>query len=187
MGYQAVVIGASTGSFQALKIILPYLSSDFSLPVIIVVHRHRHSNTNFEHQLSQFSSIQVLQAEPQLPISGPSIFVAPPNYHLLIEEGRTFSLSLEKPVHFARPSIDITFETAAQVYGSGLIGVILTGANEDGSYGLTEIKKKGGVTIVQSPESAAVSEMPTAAINRSAPHKVLAVEEIGPFLNTLDS
>ena len=174
--YQAVVIGASSGGFQALKEILIRLSPDFEPSIIIVIHRHRSSSINFEQQLNQFSPLEVHQASQQQPIKNATIYIAPPNYHLLIEEDHTFSLSVERHINFARPSIDVTFESAADVYQNRLVGIILTGANNDGSAGLKEIKKKGGLTIAQTPESAEITEMPKAAIDLVSPHKILPLE-----------
>jgi len=110
------------------------------------------------------------------------VYIAPPNYHLMIEEDRTFSLSIDEPVNFARPSIDVLFETAAEVYGQGLIGVILTGANDDGSFGLKRIKDHGGLCIVQHPDTAEVEAMPRSAIATTDVDHILPIDGMGPFL-----
>lgn len=185
-GYEAIIIGGSAGAFKVIRGILSQLKPDFGMPIIVVVHRHRHSNTDFEKQLSRDCTLEVRQAEMHMAISGAQVYVAPPDYHLLLEENRTFSLSLEAPVNFARPSIDVTFESAAQVYGNRLIGIILTGANPDGSEGLYITKQRGGYTIVQSTESSESREMPRSAINRVSPHKIIDADSIGNFLNTFE-
>jgi len=113
------------------------------------------------------------------------IYIAPPNYHLLVEEDKTLSLSTNKHVNFARPSIDVLFETAADVFGEKLVGIILTGANEDGSRGLKKIKESGGLTIVQDPDTAAVDTMPKAAIASTKVDYILPLENIGPFICSL--
>lgn len=183
--YESVIIGGSTGAFRVIESILAQLTGDFSLPIIIIVHRHRHSNTEFEKQLAKRNPLNVIQVELMQPIENGNVYVAPPNYHLLIEEDRTFSLSLEGPVNYARPSIDVTFQSAAHVYGNRLIAILLTGANRDGSVGLESIKKRGGFTIVQSPQSAEATEMPEAAIRQVSPDRILSGGEIGVFLSRL--
>jgi two-component system chemotaxis response regulator CheB len=115
------------------------------------------------------------------------VYVAPPNYHLLIEDDGTFSMSVEGAVNYARPSVDVVFESAAEVYGQGLIGVILTGANKDGSLGLKKIKEAGGLVIVQTPETSEAADMPRAAIAAVNPDYVLPLEKIGPLLRKLES
>ena len=114
------------------------------------------------------------------------IYLAPPGYHLMIEEDKTFSLSVDSPVNFARPSIDVLFETEADAYGARLVGVILTGANSDGSRGLKKIKDSGGLVLVQDPESAEAATMPRAAVEGTEVDYVLPLEEIGPFLNRMN-
>ena len=129
--------------------------------------------------------LQVKQAEEKESIQGGTVYIAPPNYHLLIEDDHTFSLSVDNAVNYARPSIDVLFESAADVYGSDLIGVILTGNNDDGSQGLKKIKRNGGLTIVQTPESAEADGMPQAALEAVIPEYMLSLEAIGPLLNAL--
>ena len=182
--YIALVIGASAGALGALNTILSVLSADFELAVILVVHRHPDSNNYMEEFLNSNCMLQVKQAEEKESIQGGTVYIAPPNYHLLIEDDRTFSLSVDSAVNYARPSIDVLFESAADVYGSDLIGVILTGNNDDGSQGLKKIKKNGGLTIVQTPESADADGMPRAAIEVAKPERVMSLEAIGPFFNT---
>ena len=185
--YKAIVIGASTGGMSALKIILSALPSNFALSVIIVMHRHKDTDGYLEKSLDNECKMCVKQADEKEEIRGGVVYVAPPNYHLLIEDNCTFSMSVEGVVNYARPSVDVVFESAADVYGQRLIGVILTGANRDGSQGLRKIKEAGGLTIVKSPETSEVADMPEAAIAAVKPDHVLPLENIGYFLRKLES
>jgi two-component system chemotaxis response regulator CheB len=175
----------SAGGLKALRAILPSLPSDFTLSVIIVVHRHKDSDDHLERSLNNACEINVKQADEKEHIKDGMVYFGPPNYHLLIEDDYTFSLSQGQVVNYARPSIDIMFESAAYVYGPKLIGIALTGANDDGSQGLKKIKMAGGLAIVQAPETAEVDVMPMAAIAAVEPDHILSLEEIGPFLNRL--
>jgi two-component system chemotaxis response regulator CheB len=172
---------------SALKTILSALPSNFTLSVIIVMHRHKDTDGYLEQSLDNECKIRVKQADEKEEIRGGVVYVTPPNYHLLIEDNGTFSMSVEGVVNYARPSVDVVFESAADVYGQRLIGIILTGANNDGSQGLKKIKEAGGLTIVQSPETSEVAEMPEAAIAAVKPDYVLPLENIGPFLRKLES
>ncbi len=183
--YKAIVIGVSAGGFKALKTILSNLPSDFALSVIIVLHRHSDSDNHLERSLNDICKIRVKQANEKEGVKDGVVYVAPPNYHLLIEDDKTFSLSVEGAVNYARPSIDVLFESAAYAYGSELIGIVLTGSNKDGSQGLKRIKETGGLTIVQSPETADFSDMPRAAIAAVELDHILPLNQIGPFLRKL--
>ena len=134
--FEAVVIGVSTGGVAALKIILGSLPADFPLPVIIVSHISPDSDNGLSLLLDSYSPLRVKEADEQEAIVSGTVYLAPPNYHLLVERGRTLALSIDPPVNYARPSVDVLFETAAEEYGQSLIGVILTGAGSDGSTGL---------------------------------------------------
>lgn len=183
--YKAVVIGVSAGGMTALDTILPKLPKDFCLPLIIVSHRHPNSDDYFERHLDEKCAVPVKQADQREKITPGTVYVAPPNYHLLIEDDLTFSLSLEAPVHFARPSVDVLFQSAADAYGPQLIGIVMTGANDDGSRGLKKIKEMGGLTVVQDPKSAEIPQMPRAAIAAANPHYILPLREIPGFLTGL--
>ena len=185
--YKVIVIGVSTGGTQALKTILSVLPSQFALSVVVVMHRHKDADGYLEQLLNNECKIRVKQADEKEKIKAGVVYVAPPNYHLLIEDDGTFSMSIAGAVNYARPSVDVVFESAAEVYGKGLIGVILTGANKDGSQGLKKIKEAGGLAIVQTPETSEVSEMPGAAIAAVKPDYVLPLEKIGPLLRKLES
>lgn len=183
--YSAAVIGVSAGGLAALEKILPVLDKDFSMPVFIVQHISPHSESYLPTHFNTRCKIRVKEAEDKEFAEQSVVYFAPPNYHLLLEMERTLALSLEERVNFSRPSIDVLFETAAAAYGSELIGIILTGANGDGAQGLAAVKTRGGLTIVQSPESAEVPTMVRAALNATEVDHILELEEIAPLLNAL--
>lgn len=180
--YEAVVIGVSAGGMEALEIILPSLPGDYKLPVIIVQHMHPNSDNFLAVHLNKKCQISVKEAEDKETIKAGIAYVAPPDYHLMIEEDRSFSLCISEKVNHARPAIDVLFETAADAYGSKLIGIILTGANTDGSQGLKRVKERGGLAIVQDPVSAAIDAMPRGAIAATDVDHVIPLAQIGPFL-----
>ena len=179
-----VVVGASTGGLKALQILLSALPAEFPLPITIVQHRGSDSESGLSEFLRGWSKLPVKEPEDKEPIVSGHAYLAPRDYHLLIESG-SFALSTDSPVAYARPSIDVLFESAADEYENGVIGVILTGANRDGARGLSKIKARGGVTIVESPASAARREMPEAAIARTTVDWILPLPEIGPRLEEL--
>ncbi|ALG66844.1 chemotaxis protein CheB [Beggiatoa leptomitoformis] len=180
--FQAVVIGSSAGGIKALSAVLRVLPSNFSLPILIVQHLHPESDSYIVNILSNCTSLRVKQADEKETIMSGVIYIAPPNYHLLVEENKTLSLSIDSPVNFSRPSVDVLFETASYAYRDRLIGIILTGANSDGSLGVRKIKNMGGYVIVQSPETAEAKAMPQAAIAATKVDKVLPIEHIGSYL-----
>lgn len=180
--YSAIVIGVSAGGMHALSVILPELPEDFPLPVIVVQHMVPDADDYLVNLLDERSSIAVKEAQGGERITGGHVYLAPPDYHLLIELDRTFGLSQDCLVNCARPSIDALFESAADAYGDGLVGVILTGANEDGTRGLKRLKERGGLTIVQNPVTAESNCMPRSALEAIEVDYVLELEDIGPFL-----
>jgi len=180
--FEAIVIGSSAGGIKALISVLSALPSEFSLPIIIVQHLHPHSESYLARILEAKCSLPVKQADEKEPIKNGVVYIAPPNYHLLIEEDRTFSLSLEGHINFARPSVDVLFESAIYAYRHKLIAIILTGANHDGSQAVKKIKRNGGYVIVQEPSTAEADAMPKAAIAAAPVDKVLPLEQIGPYL-----
>ncbi len=183
---KAIVIGSSAGGLQALKTIFFLLGSDFSIPIIVVQHISPHSDNYITTYLNRICKIKVKEANEKEMIENGIIYFSPPNFHLLIEENFTFSLSTEDRVNFARPSIDVLFETAAFAYGKMLVGIVLTGANNDGAIGLRKIKKRGGITIVQDPKSAEVNAMPNSAIKESKIDYILSLENIAELLINMD-
>ena len=180
--YEVIVIGGSAGSMTALVELLPGFPADFPVPLVIAVHLHpRQDNAHIE-RLASHCALRVKEADEKESIQAGSVYLAPPNYHLLIENDRTFSLSIDERVNYARPAIDVLFETAAQVYGSRTIGVVLTGANNDGANGLRLIKERGGLAIVQDPRTAESTFMPQAALEATSVDHMLSVPEIGKLL-----
>lgn len=180
--YRAVVIGCSAGGLDALSVVLPSLPATFSVPIVIVQHINPRAMSRLHLLLERKCAIDVREADEKIkPRPGVAYFV-PPNYHLLLELDGTFSLSVDERVNYSRPAIDVTFETAAEVYGSALIGVVMTGASADGSRGLARIKALGGYTIVQDPKEAQSAVMPESAIRVAQPHAVLPLRDIGPML-----
>jgi two-component system, chemotaxis family, protein-glutamate methylesterase/glutaminase len=180
--YQAVVIGASAGGMKAIRKLLEELPETFMLPVIIVEHLSPRSENYWIKVLKKECKIAVKEADEKEKIKKSTVYVAPPGYHLLVEKDFTFTLTSDERVNYSRPSIDVLFETASDAYKNTLVGIILTGANADGAEGLKKIKKAGGLTIVQSPETAEVDAMPLAAIKRAKPDYVLDIKEIADLL-----
>jgi len=183
--YKAIVAGVSAGGLSALSGILKGLPSDYPVPIIVVQHRAKDQKDLLEEVLQGKCEIRIKQADEKEKIETGFVYTAPPDYHLLIENDKTFSLSSDEPVHFSRPSIDVLFETAATVFGDTLIGIILTGANNDGAAGIVAIKKNGGLTIAQDPAEAQFPFMPEAAIQTKAVQHVLTLSEINNFLSKI--
>ena len=180
--YDLIVVGASWGGLFALRDLLAGLPDGFRTPIAIAQHRSPESTHDaFVDLLGHFSPVPVTEASDKEPIEPGHVYVAPPDYHLLVEQGR-FALSTEAKVRFSRPSIDVLFESAADAYGSQVAGVILTGSNADGARGLQAIQRRGGLAIVQDPATAERSEMPRAALDAVPSARVLALEDIAPVL-----
>jgi two-component system, chemotaxis family, protein-glutamate methylesterase/glutaminase len=179
---EAVVIGASAGALEALSSLLPGLPADYRLPILVVVHLPPDKTSLLAELLRVRCAIRVREAEDKEPIEPGVVYFAPPDYHLLVEEDKRLSLSDDEPVLFSRPSIDVLFESAADAYAGGLIGVVLTGANSDGANGLKAVVEAGGVAVVQSPGSAYAVAMPEAAIAACPAARVLPVNEIAAYL-----
>ncbi len=182
MQYQAIVIGVSSGGMSALKIIFSVLPANFCLPIIIVQHLGSHSDSQWIKILDSKSLLQIKEADEKEKIKKGTIYIAPPNYHLLIEKNKTFSLTIDERVNFARPSIDVLFESAAEAYKDSLIGIILTGANHDGAKGLKSIKDHGGLAVIQDPETAESAYMPRSAIAAVTPDYLGSIEGITSFI-----
>jgi two-component system, chemotaxis family, protein-glutamate methylesterase/glutaminase len=180
--YELICIGASWGGLRAVGRVLADLPDEIEQPIVVVQHRHPDVFVRgLLELLGEQTRRPVCDVEDKTPIESNTVYVAPPDYHLLVERG-LFALSLDARVQYARPSIDVLFESAADAYGAGVIGIILTGANEDGAAGLARIKARGGVAIVQDPAGAERRTMPDAAIAATAADAVLPLEEIGRFL-----
>lgn len=185
-GADAIVLGASAGGVTALLSVFGSLPHDFRVPLLCVLHlpddRHSQLAEVFARRLQR----PVREARDKESIEPGMIYVAGPGYHLSVERDFSFSLSQEARVHFSRPSIDILFESAADAYGPGLVGVLLTGANEDGARGLAHIKYCGGRTLIQDPAQAQVATMPAAALALHRPDHILSLNGIGQLLASLE-
>lgn len=180
--HKAIVIGVSSGGMQALAILLPAFPEKFSVPVIVVQHRIDEPDSFLEKYLNQQCKLNVVEAKPNEKITPSTIYFAPGGYHLMVEQEFIFSFSVDAPVHYSIPSIDVLFESAADVYKEKLIGVILTGANADGSNGLKKLRDLGGLGVVQDPETADCRTMPDSAIKIAGADYILALADIGSFL-----
>ncbi|MDX6611711.1 MAG: two-component system, chemotaxis family, protein-glutamate methylesterase/glutaminase [Blastocatellia bacterium] len=179
--FEIVVIGTSTGGLKALQLLLSALPAEFPLPVAIVQHRGKDSQIGLCEFLRRSSKLELIEPEDKEPILPNRVYLAPRDYHLLIENG-AFALSTDAPVAYARPSIDVLFESAADEYRDKTIGVIMTGANHDGARGLHSIKSRGGLALVENPDSAACREMPDAAIALTKVDAILPLAEIAQLL-----
>lgn len=182
---EAVVVGGSAGALEALDNLLPLLPRGFPLPIAIVVHLLPGRPSGLVPILQDHSNLLVKEAEDKEPLAAGTVYLGSPNYHLLIEKARCFSLSVDDAVLFSRPSIDVLFESAADAYGPGLVGVLLSGANEDGARGLARISAAGGATLVQAPVSATSRSMPEAALARTPVDGVFPPAELGRVLARL--
>jgi two-component system chemotaxis response regulator CheB len=184
VGYDLVVVGTSWGGLSALRTLISGLPDSFQMAVTLVQHRHRDSDHLLRTLLQESSSLRVSEVEDKMPLEHGHIYVAPPNYHTLVEPGH-FSLSTEAPVRFSRPSIDVTFSSAADSYTHRTVGIVLTGANADGADGLRRISDRGGLAIVQDPDTAESRIMPAAAREAVPRARVMSLEAMVAFLNTL--
>ncbi len=181
MPYSVVAIGTSWGGLAALRKLLGDLPTDFRIPVVVVQHRSKDSEQLLVQLLQDATDLRVCEIEDKDPLTPGTVHVAPANYHVLIEDGYA-SLTVEEPVRFSRPSIDVMFASAADTYQSEAIGVVLTGANEDGAQGLAHIVKRGGRALVQDPKTAEIPIMPEAAIRAVPTGEVLPLEALAPRL-----
>ncbi len=180
--YKAIVIGTSAGGLLALSTLLEKIPSDYAIPIIIVQHRSKEPRDLLEEILQSKCNVKVKQVDEKEKIENGVVYIAPPDYHLLIENDFTFSLSVDEPVRFSRPSIDVLFESAATVYKDKLIGIILTGTNNDGALGIQSIARHNGLTIVQQPKEAKFPAMPLAAMRTKKIKHILTLAEIQTFL-----
>jgi two-component system chemotaxis response regulator CheB len=184
VAFEIIVIGASFGGLSALQVLLSGLPEMFALPIVIVQHRGRDAEPDLCAFLGARSRLPLSEPEDKEPIQTGHAYLAPCDYHLLVED-RSFALSTAPSVSFARPSIDVLFESVANEYREHAMGVILTGANRDGAHGLSRIKSVGGLALVEDPASATCGEMPRAAIAVTNVDRILPLQDIAPFLQTL--
>lgn len=183
----ALVIGGSAGSLDVLLKVLPEVNKNLDFAIIIVIHRKQGTDSLLTDLLSHRTSLQVREADEKERILNGYVYIAPSDYHLLIEKDLTFSLDYSEKINYSRPSIDVTFQSAADVYGENLVCLLLSGSNADGVNGLIAAKKNGGVTLAQNPESAQVSYMPEQAILRANVSSILNIEEMASYINSLSA
>ncbi|MFT3824816.1 MAG: chemotaxis protein CheB [Chitinophagaceae bacterium] len=187
MQYQIVVIGGSAGSLEVIIKLLSQLQGLPGVAIVIVLHRKPAADSILVELLAARTDLPVTEAEEKELILPDHVYVAPPDYHLLIESDKSFALDTSEKIYFSRPAIDATFESAAEVYGEALIGVLLSGANADGAQGLLRIKECGGLCIVQDPVTAEVPYMPEQAIAHAHIDKILDTEQLIDFINSLSN
>lgn len=180
--YKVVVIGASAGALHALDRILPKLPAKFPIPVVVVCHRLAISDSYLSDHFAATCAMDVKEIDNFEPLNPHTIYFAPADFHVLIADNHEFNLTADPHVNYSRPSIDVTFESIAEVYESAAIGVVLTGANSDGANGLKAIKNAGGYAIVQDPATAEAAAMPQSAINSVEVDKIVTLEEMPELL-----
>jgi two-component system chemotaxis response regulator CheB len=182
----AIVIGTSAGGVEALSVLLPSLPAGLRAAVFIVLHLPRDRPSLLVDVFAPKCSLPVREPEDKEPVERGTIYFAPPDYHLLLDEGPRIALSADEPVNYSRPSIDVLFESAADVYEKRLLGIILTGANDDGALGLEAVRRAGGATIVQEPRSAQMGVMAESALKRGPADLILSLEQIADLFRSLD-
>lgn len=182
---ELLIIGGSAGSLDVLLHIMPEIDSAISFPIILVLHRRNTTDNTLTDLLCAKTKMQVKEADEKDILNPGTVYIAPPDYHLLIEKNRTLSLDFSEKVHYSRPSIDVTMQSGADVFGEKTVCILLSGANADGVEGLSAVKGKGGIIVAQNPETAEVSYMPQQAISNLNIDKVLKIEEMAEFINTL--
>jgi two-component system, chemotaxis family, protein-glutamate methylesterase/glutaminase len=182
----AIVMGASAGGVDVLMTLLPALSASFTVPIFIVLHLPRDRPSLLADIFARKCRLPVCEAQDKEFVRPGTVYFAPPDYHLLIDEGPQLSLSADELVHHSRPSIDVLFESAVDVYGARLLGIVLTGANDDGAEGLAAIHAAGGVTVIQQPDCAQAKQMVVSALIRNPASQVLDLQGISALLCTLD-
>lgn len=184
--YRVLVIGGSAGSLEGLLQLLPALKDEKELAIILVLHR-RNGESLLSNLLREKTTWSVKEAEEKEAIAAGTIYIAPADYHLLIEQDKTFSLDYSEKVHYSRPAIDVTFEAAAETYGPAAMALLLSGANADGTDGLQKIKEAGGYVMVQDPAEAAVDYMPKSAIAHVRVDKVISVRDVPALVHQLNA
>lgn len=184
-GLRLVAIGASAGGVDAVGELLEGLPAGFDVPVVVVLHVPPGRSSQLAEVFSLRSALRVREAADKMPLTPGTVLVAPPDYHLLVERDETVSLSSEEAVMFSRPSIDLMFESIAWSLGAGALGIVLTGANEDGARGLALLRAAGGTAWVQAPGDAHVSTMPQAALARAGADATLPLSDMRDALSRL--
>jgi two-component system chemotaxis response regulator CheB len=185
MKHEALLIGGSAGSFRVIIHILEVLSVNITMPVFFCMHRLRQVRRGFEETLAKISPLPLMEPSDKEIIRAGSLYLAPANYHMLIENKKMIALSIDDPIQYSRPSIDICFATAAEVYRHGLLAILLSGANQDGTEGIAAVKRQGGYAIVQDPADCEITTMCESAIKLTIPDQILTIPEIIEFVSLL--
>ena len=178
-----LAIGGSAGSLQVILMILASIRSDFPMPILVILHRNVGFESSLEDLISTRTGLPIKEVEEKDRLRIGTVYLCPADYHVLLERDRSFSLDYSERVNFSRPSIDVSFRSAADVFGSGLMVVLLSGGNADGVEGMQYTKERGGVTVVQDPATAEVPYMPQQAVTRMKPDHILAGENICRFIH----
>lgn len=188
MSYKLILIGCSLGGLSATKTLLAGFSEDCVVPMVLIQHREQKAEVSMDNVLTnmiqRYTKRRIEEAEDKTPLELNRIYLAPADYHVLIERD-CLALSADEPVTYARPSIDVAFDSAARTYGSGVIGIVLTGASRDGADGAASIESRGGLVVVQDPLTAEKDTMPKAAISATKKARVMTLEQIGPFVSSI--
>ncbi|RZL53685.1 MULTISPECIES: chemotaxis protein CheB [Pedobacter] len=182
----ALIIGGSAGSLDVLLEIFPDLKNDINFPIILVTHRKSGNDSLLTDLLQSRTNLSVREAEEKQPILKGNVYITPADYHLLIEDDQTISLDYSEKVNFSRPSIDVTFQSAAEVFKDELVCILLSGSNADGVEGLKTVNKLGGLVVIQNPDTAVMPYMPQQAVNNAKPHVILNSFEMAEFINKLN-
>jgi two-component system chemotaxis response regulator CheB len=186
-GCRVLIIGGSAGSLEVLLKILPRLTAIPSFAIVIVMHRRSGEDTTLEELISHKTIIPVQEVEDKVLLQPGTVYIAPSDYHLLFEKNQELSLDISEKVNYSRPSIDVSFESAAAVYGTSLVAVLLSGANADGTAGLKAVKEAGGTVIVQDPATAEVPYMPGSAIANVSVNRVVGISQLGTLIAQINS
>ncbi len=191
-GVAAIAMGTSAGGVEALSMLLPALPPDLPVPVLVALHLPRDRRSLLVGIFGPRCALPVLEATDKMPLDRGVVVFAPPDYHLLVDAGRTpgagaprVALSVDAPVHFSRPSIDVLFESAAEVYGEQLLAILMTGANQDGAAGLQAVRRAGGMAVVQDPETAEAAYMPASALGAGPVDLVLPLAQVASLLHSM--
>jgi two-component system, chemotaxis family, protein-glutamate methylesterase/glutaminase len=183
--FKAVVIGGSAGSFQVVTKILAEINPGFDLPIFMALHRLKHVRNGFVEALMLKSKLNIVEPDDKESIKRGIVYLAPSNYHMSVELGYKIALSTEEMINNSRPAIDVTFDSASYVYKNKTLGIMLTGANKDGAWGMKRLKDRGGFAIVQEPSECTIDTMPTAAIKATQVDMILRTSDIIKVLNSL--
>jgi|688.fasta_scaffold216378_2 two-component system chemotaxis response regulator CheB len=188
MSYKLIIVGCSLGGLSATKTLLAGIAEDCSVPIVLIQHREQKAEVSMDNVLTnmmqRYTKRRIEEAEDKTPLNMNRIYLAPADYHVLIEHD-CIALSADEPVTYARPSIDVAFDSAARTYGSGVICVVLTGASRDGADGAASVESRGGLVIIQDPSTAEKDTLPKSAIEATEKAKVMHLDQIGPFVSSI--